>query len=282
MHAWQGAIGQGWCFIYLISNFLSKRGALCEIFRFSGLYCFCSLHLSAMQDAFTISSLGDNALTISFGNVIREDINENVLHLFHCLQNTPLPFTDIIPAYSSLTVFYDVHAWRTKEATAFEKVQEALLSFLQQTTQQEESGGRTLAIPVCYAKLFAPDLEELAAQKALSVEEVIRLHTAKTYRVYMIGFLPGFPYMGRVDERIATPRKSSPRTAIPAGSVGIAGEQTGIYPFASPGGWNIIGRTPLRLFDKDRSEPVLLQPGDSITFYPISEDAFENYQSRTA
>ncbi|WP_121353082.1 5-oxoprolinase subunit PxpB [Flavisolibacter nicotianae] len=235
-----------------------------------------------MHPAFTITPLGDGALVISFGNVMEEEINENVLQLFHCLQNTPLPFTDIVPAYSSLTFFYDVHSWRTKEATAFEKVKEALLPFLQQTVQEKEKSGQTIAIPVCYARVFAPDLEELAAQKALSAEEVIGLHTAKTYRVYMIGFLPGFPYMGKVDSRLATPRKSSPRTAIPAGSVGIAGEQTGIYPFTSPGGWNIIGRTPLRLFDKDRSEPTLLQPGDSVTFYPISEDAFENYQSRIA
>jgi inhibitor of KinA len=235
-----------------------------------------------MHTAFTIAPLGDGALTVSFGNVICEETNENVLQLFHRLQNTPLPFTDIVPAYSSLTVFYDVHAWRTKEVTAFEKVKEALLPFLQQPAQEKERSGRTIAIPVCYAKAFAPDLEELAAQKALSAEEVIRLHTAKTYRVYMIGFLPGFPYMGKVDGRIATARRSSPRTAIPAGSVGIAGEQTGIYPFASPGGWNIIGRTPLPLFDKDRNEPTLLQPGDSVTIYPISEDAFENQQSRIA
>lgn len=235
-----------------------------------------------MHTAFTITPLGVGALVISFGNVIDEAINENVLQLFHCLQNTPLPFTDIVPAYCSLTVFYDVYAWRTKEVTAFERVKEALLPFLQQPAQEKKESGRTIAIPVCYAKAFAPDIEELAVQKELSVEEVIRLHTEKTYRVYMIGFLPGFPYMGKVDERIATPRKSSPRTAIPAGSVGIAGGQTGIYPFTSPGGWNIIGRTPLRLFDKDRNEPVLLQPGDSITFYPISEDEFENLQSRTA
>jgi inhibitor of KinA len=139
-----------------------------------------------------------------------------------------------------------------------------------------------MKIPVCYAKRFAPDLEELAAGKNLTVANVIHLHTASTYRVYMIGFLPGFPYMGKVDSCIATPRRSSPRTGIPAGSVGIAGQQTGIYPLSSPGGWNIIGRTPLQLFDKNRDHPVLLQPGDNITFYSITEDEFENYQSGTA
>jgi inhibitor of KinA len=135
-----------------------------------------------------------------------------------------------------------------------------------------------MRIPVCYAKTFAPDLEDLALQNKISQEEVIRIHTSATYRVYMIGFLPGFAYMGRVDERIVTPRRSQPRTMVPAGSVGIAGEQTGIYPFASPGGWNIIGQTPVALFDVKRKQPVLLQPGDEVTFYSITEHEFTNYQ----
>ena len=108
------------------------------------------------------------------------------------------------------------------------------------------------------------------------------MHIAKPYRVYMIGFLPGFAYMGSVDSRIATPRKNQPRTAVPAGAVGIAGEQTGIYPSVSPGGWNIIGQTPLKLFDAGRTEPVLLQPGDTVHFYSINEDEFNDYQSRLA
>jgi inhibitor of KinA len=134
---------------------------------------------------------------------------------------------------------------------------------------------------VCYAERFALDLEELVQQKHLSKQEIIQLHTSITYRVYMIGFLPGFAYMGEVDEKIAMPRRQQPRTAVPEGSVGIAGAQTGIYPFTSPGGWNIIGRTPLKLFDKDKEEPTFFKPGDEVTFYSITEDEFAHYQSRT-
>jgi inhibitor of KinA len=148
---------------------------------------------------------------------------------------------------------------------------------LKEDLTNEISKQRILEIPVCYAKPFAPDLETLALQNQLTTEEVIQLHTAKVYRVYMIGFLPGFAYMGKVDHRIAAPRKSQPRTNIPAGSVGIAGEQTGIYPLVSPGGWNIIGQTPLKLFDAARPDPVLFQPGDRVHFYSISQNEFENY-----
>lgn len=234
------------------------------------------------MQSFTISPLGDNALTISFGNVMEETVNQKVMQLFHRLRNGFSFITDLVPAYSSLTVYYDVFALYNQEKSAFKKVKEQLLPLLEAAEKAEDFSGRTISIPVCYASPFAPDLAVLAAQKNLAEEEVIRLHAAHTYRVYMIGFLPGFPYMGIVDSRIATPRKSNPRTAVPAGSVGIAGAQTGIYPFTSPGGWNLIGRTPLQLFDSTRKEPALLQPGDSITFYPISEDEFENYQSRTA
>jgi inhibitor of KinA len=235
-----------------------------------------------MQDDFTIFPLGDGALMISFGNVINKEINQKVLQLFHRLNNV-FPFIkDMVPAYSSLAVYYDVVSLYTKEKPAYDRMKELLLPFLQEATSIDVSFGREISIPVCYAKSFALDLQEMATQKGLSTDEIIRLHTAGLYRVYMIGFLPGFPYMGKVDERIATPRRSSPRTSIPAGSVGIAGEQTGIYSLASPGGWNIIGRTPLQLFSQNKTEPVLLQPGDSVTFYPITEDEFGNHQSRPA
>ena len=235
-----------------------------------------------MQDAFTISPLGDGVLLVSFGNEIDEGVNGNVLQLFHQLKNRWPFILDLVPAYSSLAVYYDVLSLHTKEKPAFERMKEWLLPLLQQLQTNEGSSGRKVRIPVCYAKAFSPDLEDLAAQKNLSSAEVIQLHTSRSYHVYMIGFLPGFPYMGKVDSRIATPRRSSPRTSVAAGSVGIAGEQTGVYPFDSPGGWNIIGCTPVPLFDPHKKEPVLLQPGDSVTFYPISEDEFENYQSRIA
>ena len=117
----------------------------------------------------------------------------------------------------------------------------------------------------------------MATQKNIPVEEIIQLHTATIYHVYMIGFLPGFAYMGKVNQKIASPRRSQPRTSVAAGSVGIAGEQTGIYPLTSPGGWNIIGRTPIKIFDAGKEDAALFQPGDEVSFYSITEDEFENY-----
>ena len=137
---------------------------------------------------------------------------------------------------------------------------------------------RLVRIPVCYEKNYAPDMEEVAAVKNLSPAEVARIHASSEYRVYMLGFVPGFAYMAEVDERIAMPRKDEPRLQVPAGSVGITGRQTGVYPFATPGGWQLIGRTPLQLFNKEEDQPVLLKAGDRIQFYSITADEFENYQ----
>lgn len=229
---------------------------------------------------YRIFPLGDAALTIDFGNRIDEAINANVLQLFTRLQNFSPLIRDIIPAYASLTVYYDVFLLRQKNPSAFDAMKALLEPLLREESRNENGAGRRVQIPVCYAKKFALDREELAAQKNIAVEEVIRLHTAKTYRVYTIGFLPGFAYMGSVDDALATPRRQQPRSDVPAGSVGIAGSQTGIYPLDSPGGWNIIGRTPLKLFDATKKEPCLLQPGDAVTFYSIPEDAFEDYQGR--
>ena len=230
-----------------------------------------------MQPEYTIFPLGDAALTIDFGNRIENDNNRKVLQLFKRLQHLSPFIRDTIPAYSSIAVYYDVMALHTKERTAYEVVKEMVEPLINESREAGISG-RKIRIPVCYAAPYAPDLKELAQQKNLSVDEVIELHTARTYRVYMIGFLPGFPYMGKVNERIAMPRKSQPRTAVPAGAVGIAGEQTGVYPLTSPGGWNIIGQTPLRLFDAAKEDAVLLQPGDEVSFYTITEDEFTNYQ----
>ena len=235
-----------------------------------------------MPFAYTIFSLGDAALTIDFGNAINEAVNKNVLRLFSKLQNSSPFILDVIPAYSSLTVCYDAVALRSANRSAFKTITTMIEPLLREEESDVESQPRRIKIPVCYSNRFALDMDELATQKNVSVEEVIRLHTAKTYRVYMIGFLPGFAYMGSVDERISTPRKMEPRVNVPAGSVGIAGEQTGIYPLASPGGWNIIGRTPLKLFDAAKEDSVALCPGDEISFYSITQDEFENYQSRTA
>jgi len=233
-----------------------------------------------MQPTYTIFPLGDSALTIDFGNRIDDCLNEKVLQLFRRLQNFSPAIIDVIPAYSSLTLYYDVSALWSNKLSAFESMKRLIEPLLSEDFEKEVSSTRMINIPVCYSSRFAMDLEELAHRHQLTKEEFIRLHTDRTYRVYMIGFLPGFAYMGKVDTRIATPRRSQPRQLVPAGSIGIAGEQTGIYPLPSPGGWNIIGRTPEKLFDANKQEPVLLQPGDEVRFYSITEDEFEDYQSR--
>ena len=134
---------------------------------------------------------------------------------------------------------------------------------------------RTIEVPVCYDLELGPDLEDVAAFGACSIEDVIALHASRTYRVYMVGFIPGFAYLAEVDQRIARPRRAAPRTAVPAGSVAIAGGQTGIYPKVTPGGWNIIGRTPLQPYDPDREDPFLFRVGDDVRFSPMTRDAFE-------
>ena len=153
-------------------------------------------------------------------------------------------------------------------------MQQRVAALLSDFKPEQSSSTRKIKIPVCYDVCFGIDLQEMSNQKQISIEELIQLHTAQTYRVYMIGFLPGFAYMGRVHETLITPRKVQPRRTVEAGSVGIAAEQTGIYPFASPGGWNIIGQTPLQLFNLKRNEPVLLQAGDEVQFERININTF--------
>jgi inhibitor of KinA len=228
---------------------------------------------------YTIFPLGDSALTIDFGNFIYEEINKKVLRLFHHLKNTDHPFiVDLVPAYSSLTICYQLSSI-DRQKTSFETMADIIEELIVNAQDHSESEPNCFRIPVCYSKKFALDVDYLAIKNNLSVEEIIQIHTSKTYRVYMLGFLPGFTYMGEVDERIAIARKPTPRTKVFAGAVGIAGRQTGIYPLESPGGWQIIGRTPLQVFNKNEEQPVLLQPGDEVKFYSISEDEFANYQT---
>lgn len=234
-----------------------------------------------MNNEFTISPLGDAAVLISFGNIIDESINKNVLSIFETIKNFSLPYvTDIVPAYSSLAVYYDVaDIYERKNSTesVFNFVSEEMNRIIKKNKAPDLINSRKIKVPVCYSQKYALDIDEISLQKKLTREEIIHLHTSKKYRVYMIGFLPGFPYMGEVDERIAVSRKSAPRTMIEAGSVGIAGRQTGIYSLNSPGGWQIIGKTPMKIFDKQNDDPVLFQPGDEVEFFSITEDEFTNY-----
>ena len=240
-----------------------------------------------MQPAlsYQIFPLGDNALCIDFGNLINETINKKVISLFHQLRRDPFDgIIEVTPAYSSLTIYYNilsVYKNVPKEITVFEWMKAKTERFLEQETVIEPEKENQVTIPVCYDKEFAADIDYVAEQKNISPEEIIRIHTAKTYRVYMLGFLPGFTYMGEVDEQISIPRKPVPQT-VAAGSVGIAGRQTGIYPLISPGGWQIIGRTPLKMFDKNNEQCTLVKAGDTVQFISISKDEFENIKSRNS
>jgi inhibitor of KinA len=230
-----------------------------------------------LKKIYSITPLNESAVLVSFGNVIDELINQKVIALHETVNHKPFKgFVESVPGYSSLAVFYDVveisQSYGDTKST-FEFVKKNIEDILVRLPPVEEpKNNRVLKIPVFYT---GEDLEFVADEHKLTVNDVIDIHTSKDYRVFMIGFLPGFPYMGTVDERIATSRKKSPRTSVSAGSVGIAGFQTGIYPQTSPGGWQLIGRTPFKIFDKQRSNPCLLNPGDHVRFYSIDKNEFE-------
>ncbi|MCU0357556.1 MAG: 5-oxoprolinase subunit PxpB [Cyclobacteriaceae bacterium] len=228
----------------------------------------------------SIFPVGEQALSICFGNKPDKEINDQVFSLYNHLRRQADPFwKDLIPAYCTLTVVYDLKLVRSHSACAFTYVKNSMEQALEKCIDDEGLTFRKLLIPVCYESAFGLDLPALAKSNRISVDEIIERHTAPTYRVYMLGFLPGFPYMGMVPDAIAAPRLATPRRTVSAGSVGIAGNQTGIYPMDSPGGWNIIGRTPVKLFDVHAKQPVLFQPGDEVTFYPITQEAFDAFDA---
>ena len=235
--------------------------------------------------AYKIYSLGDAALIIDFGNSINESINKLVHSIFSQLQSDSIPgMIEAVPAYSSITIYYDPLFILNKingQSTAFEWMIKRVNDLLSCKKNEIEEPGELLSIPVCYEKDFGVDLGFIAMQNKISVDEIIHLHTSSAYRVYMLGFLPGFAYMAMVDDRIASPRKKIP-VPVEAGSVGIAGSQTGVYPLRSPGGWQIIGRTPLKLFDKEKADPTLFKSGNRVQFYSITKDEFEDIKSRNA
>lgn len=222
-----------------------------------------------------ISPLGDNALLVSFGDVISEELNSKSILLCQNLIDDPFSgFIEAVPAYASVSIFYDLVAVRTGYPQ-YPSASSAVASFVEQKcnrlSDSEPILPRRIEIPLSFDLDSAPDLQHASALRDLSTDEYMNLFLGKTYRVFMLGFLPGFPYMGSVDERIAVPRHSKPRTKVPKGSVGIAGLQTGIYPRDSPGGWQIIGRTGLELFDPDRIEPCVFRPGDEVRFVNIEQ-----------
>ena len=215
---------------------------------------------------------GDQAVSIEFGDSIDPEINRKVLDLLDRLRAWSVPgIRDLTPSYRSLLIQYDPLKISTEELKTFLR---APVPCSGKVNSPQE---RIVTIPVHYGGSCGPDLQEVAEYHGMTPAEVIALHSAVIYRVYMIGFSPGFPFLGGLDPRLHTPRKQSPREKVPAGSVGIADQQTGIYSLDSPGGWRLIGRTPLRLFDLSREEPLLLGAGDRVLFQPITEKEIGNH-----
>jgi KipI family sensor histidine kinase inhibitor len=213
---------------------------------------------------------GDSALLIEFGDEVDLALNVRVHALARALNALSLPgIGEAVPTYRSLLLHYDAALLTYEDVVAVAR--DALIRV--ETT--DHAPPRVVEVPTCYGGDHGPDLEYVARKSGLSAQAVINLHSSVLYPVYMLGFSPGFAYLGGLAEAIATPRLDSPRTRVPAGSVGIAGTQTGIYPISTPGGWQIIGRTPLRLFDPERATPALLQPGDRVRFVPIGAAQFE-------
>lgn len=212
---------------------------------------------------------GDAAIVVEFGSVIDPEINRKVQVLNARVQSLE-GIVETVPTFRSLMIVYD------PLKLSYGKLKQ-ILKKIPVDSGETVDKGRVIEIPVCYGGIYGEDLEDVAKYAGLSTEEVIRLHSEREYPVYMMGFLPGFPYLGGMDPQLETPRLQTPRTAIPAGSVGIGGAQTGVYPLESPGGWRLIGRTPLRLYDPTRRDPVLLRSGDRIRFIPITEEAFRSW-----
>lgn len=212
---------------------------------------------------------GDSMLLVAFGDAIDLAVNEKVRAMTALLrENPPEGLESVVPAYRSLALIYD------PLVTGPSALQGAVFRLATRMDNADIPAPSTVDIPVCYGGDFGPDIEFVAEHNGITVQDVIAIHTGRPYHIYAIGFAPGFCYLGGLDKRLHTPRLETPRTTVPAGSVGIAEAQTGIYPQKSPGGWRVIGRTPVKLFDAGRDRPVLYQAGDSLRFIAISPEEY--------
>ena len=213
---------------------------------------------------------GDSSVLIVFGDTISPEINRRVTAAVQLIKEQRIEgIVDMIPAFASLLINYN------PMVISYDSIRRRLERILKMDVRGEEGRKRVFEIPVCYGGRFGPDLDNIAAHAGLTPEEVVDIHSSRDYLIYMLGFLPGFCYLGGLDERLHTPRLTTPRVSIPAGSVGIAGSQTGIYPLNSPGGWQLIGQTPLRLYDPKREKAILVDAGMNMIFYPIDEAEYE-------
>lgn len=223
----------------------------------------------------TISPVGDRAISIDFGQVIDPTINRHIRQTIERIKELQLEgIIELVPTYCALLVEYDAMLYSYSEICNI--IEPTLEEGMTNTTNELVT---VVEVPTVYGGEFGPDLRFVASHNHLSEDEVISIHSGTDYLVYMLGFIPGFTYLGGMDSRIATPRLSSPRTLIPAGSVGIAGEQTGTYPSDSPGGWQIIGRTPVTMYDMSKAQAALLKAGDYVRYVPIDESEFHRIKA---
>jgi inhibitor of KinA len=223
------------------------------------------------------ATLGDRALVVHFGDQIDTPTFQAIRALSRQLEATPPKgMIEFVPAFTTVAIYYD--PLRTSESELTLQVGDLVTT----ADTSAEPQPRVVEIPVCYGGEFGSDLEFVAKHAKLTPQEVIEIHAAADYLVYMIGFAPGFPYLGGMSSKIAAPRRSSPRLRIPAGSVGIAGDQTGIYPLETPGGWQLIGRTPAALFRPEQEPPTLLQAGDIVRFRAITPEQFRELMEQSA
>ncbi|MEK4109063.1 inhibitor of KinA [Paenibacillus sp. DS2363] len=212
-----------------------------------------------------LSPLGEAAVIIQCGDQLSDAVQHRVMSVCALLEKSTLPaMIEWVPSYTSVTLFYNPFI------SSYPQLCKILLQQLNQMKESVQLKPRTVTIPVCYGGEWGPDLDYVASEHGLTPEDVIAIHTSGEYLVHMIGFAPGFPYLGGLSEQIATPRRATPRLRVEAGTVGIGGKQTGIYPVDTPGGWQCIGRTPLRLFRPEENVPSLLAAGDRVRFKQIT------------
>jgi KipI family sensor histidine kinase inhibitor len=230
--------------------------------------------MTGLFDKAVFRLVGDRGVLVEYGDAISPEINIKVRAMAMAIaEEKPDGIVEVIPTYRSLLIFYD------PLVTDLPTLEDVLQFMEKRLDQLEIPPPRTIEIPVSYGGDFGPDIEFVAQAHDMTVEEVIRIHSGAVYQIYMIGFTPGFPFLGGLPEELHTPRLESPRSLVPAGSVGIANNQTGMYPVASPGGWRLIGRTPFKLFDPSKENPFLYSAGDMIKYVPISEEEYHRIQS---
>jgi len=224
---------------------------------------------------------GEDALVVEFGDGIDPVTNDRVYALAAAVEAAKdTSVIELIPTYRSLLVHYDLELSSVDDMTGF--LNDLIASSTPSTEEHDNTPRRIYELPVAYGGAHGEDLDDVADHAGITADEVIAIHSGTDYRVYMLGFAPGFPYLGGMDERIATPRLASPRVRVPAGSVGIAETQTGVYPMASPGGWRLIGNTPVSLFDPNANPPVPFLPGSFIRFVPVSSEEAETIANQVA